>query len=515
MVNPARNSVRQWLNGGRRGQVIVLCLLLVAAVVIVCVLTVDVGRAVTSQAELQNAVDAAALAGASQLVGFGSLSESQKQAAKQAAVDLAAANRVAGEPLTLAAEDVVFGRYIPGLGTDPVEHPGFKPESQMGDGEVVDSIMVQGRRTYESPDGPIELFFASLFGFHATAQSVRAVGTKPQRYIMFVMDRSGSMCYDTSNIAYRYQPNEDASMDKSPSQWYWMPKEIYKDGWQVAWMYARNDSTGETVTDFLPDHIKSRLSGGVYFRYCSKDRPDVVQSGWLKVPSYVTVYSAYGADYPDWTAESYGPIGSCDYAMANDAVEPITSSQNAAMAFVDLLQMDRDQAGLVSYAWYGTLDHDLTDDWASLKQSIAAYDSRGATATPDAMEAANDEFIESGRAVGYGQRVMILLTDGMANTLNGHNYGNPSSRATVEFFDEDVSCYIYQTVVDAIEAQTRRALANGIRIYTVSFGEDADQDLMPLIARETGGTYYYAADHENLTDIFLDIFHHLPAILTR
>ena len=35
------------------------------------------------------------------------------------------------------------------------------------------------------------------------------------------------------------------------------------------------------------------------------------------------------------------------------------------------------------------------------------------------MESANDEFILSGRANAYGHRVMILLTDGMANTING------------------------------------------------------------------------------------------------
>ena len=34
------------------------------------------------------------------------------------------------------------------------------------------------------------------------------------------------------------------------------------------------------------------------------------------------------------------------------------------------------------------------------------------------------------------------------------------------------------------------------------------------IARKTNGSYYYAADHENLTDIFRDIFFNLPAVLT-
>ena len=110
---------------------------------------------------------------------------------------------------------------------------------------------------------------------------------------------------------------------------------------------------------------------------------------------------------------------------------------------------------------------------------------------------------------------VILLTDGMANTINGSYYGNPSSAVTVDFLGDQVACHIYQDVATAIAEQTQRARRNGIRIYTVSFGQGADQDLMPLIARATNGAYYYAPDYEDLTDIFIDIFYHLPAILTR
>ena len=127
------------------------------------------------------------------------------------------------------------------------------------------------------------------------------------------------------------------------------------------------------------------------------------------------------------------------------------------------------------------------------------------------MKVANDEIILSGRANAYGQRVMILLTDGMANTVDGAYHGNPSSRVTVSFMGDNVACYMYQAVAE----QTRRARNEGIRIYTVSFGSGADQDLMPLIARATNGAYYYASDHASLTDIFRDIFYNLPAVLMQ
>ncbi len=488
----------------RRGQVIVLFAAVVVLLVMICALSVDVGRIVTSQAELQNAVDAAALAGASELVGF--VDESAKERARSEAVALADANAVAGESLTLTSSEITFGRY-------DEDSRSFVPESSFSAGQVVDSIQVVGRRDEEAPDGPIDLFFASIFGMQGSAQAQRAVGTQPRRYVMFVMDRSGSMCFDTSGIDHRYSPNSNGSMSKSPTDWYWMPRSVYYDGyWRTAWFYALNDSTGTYTTSFLPQHIQDHASWP-YFRYCERDQPGTVQSGWLKCPSNVTMYSYYDSSY--WSADSYGPVGSCDYALATNPIQPMASSQNAAAAFVDLLNSDREQAGLVTYGWAAVLEHQLTTNWAALKESISNYDPRGATGTPAGMEIANDEFILSGRASGYGHRVMILLTDGLANTVGSSYYSNPSYPTTVTFMGESVSCYIYQAVATAIEQQTLRARRNGVRIYTVSFGQGADQDLMPLIARATNGAYYYAADHEDLSDVFRDIFYNLPPILTH
>jgi len=323
------------------------------------------------------------------------------------------------------------------------------------------------------------------------------------------------MCYDTTDVDHRYSPNTDASMDKSPTGWYWMPRRIYKNtSWLTAWFTAKDDATGETVTGFLPEHIKANLLSGAHFRYCSRDQPGTVQSGWLRAPSGVTIHSYYGPDYLDWSADAYGSVSSCDYALAGGPIEPMASSQNAGVAFVDLLRDGREEAGLVTYAWQATLERPLTSDWNALRESMIAYDPSGATATADGIKAANDEIILSGRANAYGQRIMILLTDGMANTVGGSFYSNPYSRASVSFLGEHVDCYMYQSVADAIAAQTERARRNGIRIYTVSFGSGADQDLMPLIARATNGAYYYAADHSSLTDIFRDIFFNLPAVLT-
>jgi len=493
----------------RRGQVLVLFAGALVFIIIICALTIDMGRIVTSQAQLQNAVDAAALAGASQLVGF-SDAENKANATAEAET-FAEQNIVAGQPLTLdPSRDIEFGLYV-----QDGQHWYFQPVTDPN--AFVDSIRVTGRRSADSPDGPISLFFAPIFGIHAKNVAVTAVATQPRRYVMFVMDRSGSMCFDTYDITYRHSPNSDGSMDKSPRGWYWMPYQIrrYVSGkwrWRTAWFYAKNDDTGQIVTEFLPDHIKARLEEGKYFRYLDRDDPNRVQSGWLYAPSNVTIYSRWGSQYLQWRTNSYYQIESSDYAMANTGVEPINSSQNAATAFVDLLDPERAHAGLVSYGYGADLDQHLTDQFETLKAKIASYDPRGATATADGLRIAVDELLDPSRTTNFGQKIIVLLTDGNANYYNGRYYGNPSS--TVNFFGHTVHCYIHPTVASALEYQTRRARDNGIRVYTISFGSAADLALMPLIASESSGAFYYADEAGDLTDVFVDIFYNLPSILT-
>ncbi len=117
---------------------------LVIVLVAMCVLTIDVGRLFVCKAELQNAVDAAALGGASQLVGpvtptVRAMRHQRGQAPGRSESAWPA------DSLTLADSDIAFGHY------DPDTHS-FTPETAGG---TVDSVKVTGRRTIGSPDGPV------------------------------------------------------------------------------------------------------------------------------------------------------------------------------------------------------------------------------------------------------------------------------------------------------------------------------------------------------------------------
>lgn len=484
----------------RRGQTIVTFILAVIVLVGVCVFTIDIGKISTSRAQLQNAVDAAALGGASQLSGY--MSAGERTAAVQEAEALAVANTVSGTPLHLAPQDVQFGHFDRHTGT-------FIGESSA---RTVDSIRVRGRRSTGAPDGPIDLLFGPLFGWNQfDIRTVQAVGTKPRRYVMFVLDRSGSMCFDTRGVDEKYWPVWNSGqgtyrMAKSSSGWYALPQYVNHGGnWRTAYFYALDDNTGQVRTDFLPDPIAQTLVSDKYWKFRTPEGNN--RPSWFKAPGDVTIYSAYNTS--TWYAyDYYNTPSQCDYATSSHPVQPLQSTMDAACTFVDLLNAEDDRAGLATFGSGASLDQTLTSNWAQLKHTLQTFYPCGSTAEPAGMREANDEMINSGRADGYGQRVMILLTDGNANipsggdddfTFLGHSINN---------------CGIRENAARELEAQTIRARNNGIRIYTVTFGTDVDTQLHPLIAEETSGAHYWAADHEDLTAIFIDIFRRLPPILT-
>lgn len=98
-------SLRPRALRGRRGSA-ALAALAMLPMTGFAALVFDVGMAVTAQAELQNAVDAATLAGAAYLDGTPAAIEQARAAAKAFAVQ----NRVLGVPVELADDEIHFGR---------------------------------------------------------------------------------------------------------------------------------------------------------------------------------------------------------------------------------------------------------------------------------------------------------------------------------------------------------------------------------------------------------------------
>jgi len=111
----------------------------------------------------------------------------------------------------------------------------------------------------------------------------------------------------------------------------------------------------------------------------------------------------------------------------------LTTLQTAAKAFVDALVLEADgpHAGLVSFAFTGSLDEHLTDDAAAVKAAIDALTTSGLTNLQDAILEATDELANPGdghdRDDGDSPDFLVIITDGAPTTSNG---GDPETAAT-------------------------------------------------------------------------------------
>ncbi len=57
------------------------------------------------------------------------------------------------------------------------------------------------------------------------------------------------------------------------------------------------------------------------------------------------------------------------------------------------------------------------------------------------------------------------------------------------------------------------ALADNITVHTITFSDQADQELMAAVAAAGGGEHYHAPDGATLADVFRNLAETLPAML--
>ncbi len=163
----------------RPGAMLVLVAFMLIILFVAAAFAIDVAYMHSTRAELRTATDAAARAATEAL---GRLQDTE--AAIDAALELAAANTVAGRPLLLDRSEIVAGSHVVDSGGK------FQ---FVENGNPVNSIRVVGRRTADSPSGPVPLFFGPLFGVSDFQPVQQATSCRLDRDIALVLDVSGSM----------------------------------------------------------------------------------------------------------------------------------------------------------------------------------------------------------------------------------------------------------------------------------------------------------------------------------
>ncbi len=204
--------------GKRKG--FVAAQVIVSGVVIMgfAALSIDVGAMYNAKAELQRTADAAALAAAASLSDYSQ--GDPLQTATETALEYAAKNTILGESVALDPNvDIQFGR----ANFDDVSNTYTFTPSNI----VPDAIRIQVRRTADSPNGALPLYFAGVLGKSYTDISAEAIAIMVPRDIAIVADLSGSHNDDSE---LRHYADTDINMfevwddfpggiDDSPALW--------------------------------------------------------------------------------------------------------------------------------------------------------------------------------------------------------------------------------------------------------------------------------------------------------
>lgn len=181
----------------RRAAAIVLVAVTVPVLLGFAVLTIDVGVLYNTRADLQNAADAGALA-ATGILGS-NVGANEITLARQAALDIINRQYTFGRQLTINPTDLVFGR---------VDFNTIANTFTFVPTEVnADAVRIAVRATTGSANGPVPLYFASIFGKStANVQATATAALTGLRDIAVTIDLSGSMKFDSDMRYYNVTP---------------------------------------------------------------------------------------------------------------------------------------------------------------------------------------------------------------------------------------------------------------------------------------------------------------------
>jgi uncharacterized protein YegL len=160
-----------------------------------------------------------------------------------------------------------------------------------------------------------------------------------------------------------------------------------------------------------------------------------------------------------------------------DPVQPLGDAQNGTTAFIDVLNTTNDKVGLVDFYRYAELTHPLSSDFSSVKNAVNDVWVEGWTNIGAGIETAHDELTAHGR--DGVKHVIVLLSDGNPNKPKNESNGTAF----------------------ALE-KANEAKADGVVIYTIGWGDNANHELLEDLA-SSPSNYYYAPTSDGLEDAYM------------
>ncbi len=199
----------------------------------------------------------------------------------------------------------------------------------------------------------------------------------------------------------------------------------------------------------------------------SGERRDLSEANFLvtengnRIESFTVTCPAPGAS----ACVSVALVADRSLSMGWGSPSGLDGEKEGFKSFIDSLDQSGagcDEAALISFNQYATLDVPMTRDKVLLKQGVDLLAVGGNTAVWDAAMTAVEELVAHGTQPG---KSIILLTDGEDNS----------------------SSWIPDSII-------ARAAAARIRIFTVGLGGGSNEADLKRIAEQTGGGYYTTAN---------------------
>lgn len=231
-----RNRRRQDANR-RQGAMMILIAFVMAAIVAVVALAINTCYMELARTELRLSLDACAKAG---IVELGETQSDVRATAR--AKEIGALNNVAGKPFVML--DILKGTYA--KNASGIHE--FIPFNDKRFNGTVNALYVTGPDTQTGVGkGTRTTLMSNLkFGMFMTSCAIRS-----DHDVSLVLDRSGSMAWDLSNVEYSY-PN-DSNGPRSRLQAYFSPPHATESRWAAARSAV---NTFKQVLSRTPDNIR-------------------------------------------------------------------------------------------------------------------------------------------------------------------------------------------------------------------------------------------------------------------
>lgn len=471
------------------GQALVLFAAGLVGFLVIVGLSIDVGRFLWARTQMQAAVDAAALAAAQSM-------PNQVEAAQQAEaywLDNSGFIRSQGR-------NVQFSVSYP---------PGNK------------AIRVDASAV-------IPTWFVRLVGFNEWHVSAFGEAESQVLDIAVVLDVSGSMCFDT------YPQVESGTAWMSPGRADRIPRltqPIPAGGPDTITIYLDSVAIFNSTSASVNAENFGYNSGTRYFQYSIGGR-----AGTIKIDDELfTIQSVNPANNSMqvqrarqnrhtgvWTTKQAHAAGSevwanrlsCARAARNAATgpyEPFDTMVDAANYFVTLFDPTYDKIGAAKFSNRASIVHNLSSNFNAVQTSISTMGPpQGATNIAHAI-AVGRQILDGPGKRANAVRVLVLLTDGVANTYCGSATYNPSAYNGTSCAEGSGQSAAEQHAIREAE----RAAAGGILIYVIGLGYEVDSDFLRQIASIGRGEYYFSPTAEQLDEAFQAVAEQTHIALVR